>query len=130
MVALDLHVDPSLASPRPQLDVILLKMTDELVKVATDADVAKEVENARKLITLYPNAVLVDSIDSQALTIDRASMHHFFDKINALPQGTVSCPRIHFLLSYLLRSLSPLHWMRLDSHSFPFPFFFFPFFSL
>jgi len=72
---------------RPKLDVILLKMTDELVKVSTDEESAVIVQNARKLVALYPEAVLVDPIDSQALTIDRESMHNFFERINALPQG-------------------------------------------
>jgi inositol-1,3,4-trisphosphate 5/6-kinase/inositol-tetrakisphosphate 1-kinase len=93
-VALDLKSDPALVSPRPKLDVILLKMTDELVRVPTDPECATMVENARKLVALHPEATLVDPLDCQALTIDRESMHHFFQKINALPEKMkLKCPR-------------------------------------
>lgn len=70
------------------MDVILLKMTDEIVKVSTDPVSATQVANARKLIELYPKATLVDSLDAQAGTTDRESMHHFFEKLNALPACT------------------------------------------
>lgn len=86
---------------RPNLDIILLKMTDELVKVPTDEDSALLVKNARKLVELYPEAVLVDPIDSQALTIDRESMHNFFEKINALPQGAFNLTLIYSRVNVL-----------------------------
>lgn len=89
LVALDLSQDYSTMLDRPHLDLILLKMTDELVKIDKDPIVAQMVENARKLSVVYPKAVLVDPIDAQAGTIDRESMHRFFQKINALPSGTL-----------------------------------------
>lgn len=91
---------------RPHLDLILLKLTDELVKVDKDPVVAQIVENARKLSVVYPQAVLVDPIDAQAGTIDRESMHRFFQKINALPNGT-----FHFLVLYTGLSLG---WLQSD----------------
>jgi hypothetical protein len=63
-------------------------MTDELVRVSKDEETARMVANARTLISLYPQAVLVDPLEAQALTIDRESMHIFFGKINALPEGS------------------------------------------
>lgn len=91
--------DYSTISPRPELDLILLKMTDELVKVDVDPYAANLIANARKLVQLYPNAVLVDPIESQILTIDRESMHQFFEQVNALPQGTLFDQVIVYFLS-------------------------------
>lgn len=85
---IDLNSDPSLSTTLPPMDVILLKMTDEIVKVSSDPVSATQVANARKLIELYPKATLVDSLDAQAGTTDRESMHHFFEKLNALPACT------------------------------------------